>query len=85
MERISYSQARQHLKGVLDGICNNHEPVAIQRKRGESVVILSEDDYLSLEETAYLMRSSANINRLVDALSRDNGESLEDVRKNFGI
>ncbi len=85
MERISYSHARQHFKGVLDSICASHEPVVIHRKQGDSVVVLSEDDYLSLAETAYLMRSSVNFNRLVEASNRDTGKSIENVRKNLGV
>lgn len=45
----------------------------------------SEDDYLSLQEIAYIMRSPANLKRLIDVLNRSEGEGLEDVRKTFGI
>jgi antitoxin YefM len=85
MEKVSYSHARQRFKTILDTVCHDHEPVTIQRKRGESVVVLSEEDYLSLQETAYVMRSPENLRRIMEALNRDIGESLEHVRKTFGI
>ncbi len=85
MEKVSYSHARQKFKTILDTVCNDHEPVKIQRKRGESVVVISEEDYLSLQETAYVMQSPENLRRIMEALNRDHGESLENVRKTLGI
>lgn len=55
---------------VFDTVVNNREPVTITRAGHESVVMMSLDDYSSLQETAYLMRSPANARRLFDALER---------------
>jgi antitoxin YefM len=82
---ISYSQMRQGLKDCLDQVCMEHTPLLITRRKGENVMLLSEDDYRSLEETAYLSRSPRNLQRLLEALHRKEGKSLDDVRKDFGI
>lgn len=65
---INYSELRQNLKSVLDSVCDNHETVLITRKNGGDVVILSREDYESLDETAYLLQSPVNRKRLTTAL-----------------
>jgi antitoxin YefM len=52
---------------VLDAVVNDREEVVITRAGHEPVVIVSLDDFESLRETAYLMRSPANARRLLDA------------------
>lgn len=85
MDKVSYTNARQHLKSIFDAVCENHVPVTISRKHGDSVVIISENDFRSLEETAYLMKSQANVARLIEAMNREEGVPLADVRKDLGI
>ena len=82
---ISYSQMRKGLKGYMDKVCVEHTPLLITRRTGENVMLLSEDDYRSLEETAYLSRSPENLKRLLKALNRKEGKSLDEVRKELGI
>ena len=59
---------RSNLKQALDAVCEDHEPLKVERKNGEAVVVLSESDFSSLEETAYLLRSPENARRLLRAL-----------------
>jgi antitoxin YefM len=68
MQAITYSEARHDLKNVMDEACSNHEPVLITRRRGESVVLLSLDDYESIMESEYLLSSPANAARLMQSL-----------------
>ncbi|GAB3709928.1 type II toxin-antitoxin system Phd/YefM family antitoxin [Mariniluteicoccus flavus] len=72
MRTMSYTESRAHYAEVLDAVANDREEVIITRAGHESVVIVSLEDYESLRETAYLMRSPANARRLLDAM-----ESLE--------
>lgn len=72
MNAITYTAARENLASTIDRVCNDRAPVIITRKRSQSVVMISLEDYEALEETAYLLRSPANAKRLVSAL-----ESLE--------
>jgi antitoxin YefM len=69
MDSVSYTTARAELARVMDRVCDNHEPLAITRQGRQSVVLLSLDDYESMEETAYLMRSPENARRLVSAIA----------------
>jgi antitoxin YefM len=68
MQAITYSEARQDLKNIMDEACSNHEPILITRRKGESVVLLSLDDYESLMESEYLLSSPANAARLQQSL-----------------
>ena len=68
MNAISYTAARENLASTMDRVCTDHTPVIITRNRDQSVVMLSLEDFESLEETAYLMRSPANAKRLIEAI-----------------
>lgn len=82
---ISYSEIRQNLKSQFDKVCRDHEPLLVIRKNGENVVVISEDDYRSLQETAYLCQSPRNLERLLKALDRTEGKSLEEVKDELGL
>lgn len=64
MNAITYTAARENLAATMSRVCDDHDPVIITRKRSQSVVMLSLEDYESLQETAYLLRSPANAARL---------------------
>lgn len=70
MKTMSYTESRARYAEVLDGVVNDREEVVITRAGHEPVVIVSLEDYESLRETAYLMRSPANARRLLDAMER---------------
>jgi len=67
MDAISYTAARENLAATMDKVCNDRAPVVITRNRDQSVVMLSLDEYESLQETAYLLQSPANATRLMKA------------------
>jgi len=69
MTAISYTAARENLASTMDKVCNDHDPVIITRNRDQAVVMMSLEDYSSLEETAYLMRSPANARRLLESIA----------------
>lgn len=70
METISYSLFRSQLAKTLDKVNNDHKPVIITRQNGKPAVIISLEDYQAYEETAYLMASPVNANRLNDAINQ---------------
>ena len=77
MNAISYTAARENLASTMDKVCADHSPVIITRNRDQSVVMLSLEDYESLEETAYLMRSPANARRLLEGIEAlESGQGL---------
>ncbi|MGH3447700.1 MAG: type II toxin-antitoxin system Phd/YefM family antitoxin [Nocardioidaceae bacterium] len=70
MKTLSYTESRARYAEVLDGVVNDREEVVITRAGHEPVVIVSLEDFESLRETAYLMRSPTNARRLLDAMER---------------
>lgn len=72
MKTMSYSESHANYAETLDSVVNDREEVVITRAGHEPVVIVSLDDYESLKETAYLLRSPENARRLINAI-----ESLE--------
>ena len=70
MDSLSYSHVRQELASTFDRVCADHSPVIVTRqsKKNDSVVIMSLEDYESLEETAYLLRSPKNARRLLESI-----------------
>ena len=68
MDAITYTAARANLASTMDRVCNDHEALIITRNGEQSVVMLSLEDFQSLEESAYLLRSPANAKRLLAAM-----------------
>ncbi|QEM81808.1 YoeB-YefM toxin-antitoxin system antitoxin YefM [Halomonas binhaiensis] len=70
MRTITYSKARQNFSAVLDETVNDHAPTLITRQNGEPCVLISLEEYDALEETAYLLRSPNNAERLQQSLKQ---------------
>ena len=69
MKAITYTAARENLASTMDSVCVDHDPVIITRNRDQAVVMMSLEDYESLQETAYLLRVPANARRLLDSIA----------------
>jgi len=87
---ITYSEARNNLASLLDRVTDDREVAVIRRRGHEDVALISAAELSSLLETAYLLRSPANAERLVKALKRARGDStrpqtIEDLKGEFGI
>ena len=70
MDAITYSSARANLADTMDRVCNDHEAIIITRNGEQSVVMLSLEDFKSMEETAYLLRNPTNAKRLMSAVAQ---------------
>ncbi len=65
------------MAATMDSVCSDHDPVIITRNRDQAVVLMSLEDYESLQETAYLLRVPANARRLLDSIAElDRGEGV---------
>lgn len=79
MTTISYTEARRRLAGLLDAVEETGEPVVLTRQGHANVVLMSEDEFSSLQETAHLLRSPGNARRLVDALREANAGHAKEM------
>ncbi len=70
MNVLTYSEARASFKQAMDSVCRDHDPTLITRQKGEHVVMLSLDDYNSIQETLYLLSSPKNAQRLSESIAQ---------------
>ncbi len=69
MQAITYSQAKGRWIELMDRVADDRVPLVITRDEAPSVVMMALDDYESLEETAYLLRSPKNARRLLESIA----------------
>lgn len=79
MNTISYTQARQSLAETMSAVCDGHEPVIITRQKAPAVVMMSLEDYNSIQETAYLLENPVNAARLREAVAAHRAGEVEEV------
>ncbi len=78
MKALSYTALRSNLARTMEKVCDDHEPIIITRKSEGAVVMLSLEDYESLKETTYLLRSPKNVKRLLESISElEDGRGME--------
>lgn len=87
---FTYTSAREQLASLLDRVTKDREVVIIQRRGSEDVAMISADELASLTETAYLMRSPQNAQRILSALARalkNEGQamSMDELRQEVGL
>jgi antitoxin YefM len=85
----TYTHARANLKALLDEAVDSSEPVIIHRRKGGDVALIAVAELRGLIETAHLLRSPRNAERLLRALERSQGrlkpEPLEKLRRELGL
>jgi antitoxin YefM len=80
VKTMTYSESRARYAETLNAVTDDREEVVITRAGHEPVVIVALDDYESLKETVYLLRSPENARRLltsIDRLERGSGSARE--------
>ena len=88
--QTSYSQASARLADFLDEATHNREIVIIQRQGEEDVALIAADELAGLLETAHLLRSPANAERLLATLARvrqnqGTPQSIAELRREVGL
>lgn len=66
----TYSQARADLAQLLSRVTDDREVVVVKRRDHPAVAMIAADELAGLMETAHLLRSPANAERLLAALGR---------------
>ena len=86
----TYTNARATLAALCDQVASTREPVIIRRRDAEDVALVSAAELESLIETAHLLRSPKNAERLLAALARARDRNLppssvEELRNELGL
>ena len=69
MKTLSSTELRANLSSVMDQVNDDHEPVIVHRAKGKPVVMVSLEDWASMDETTYLLASPANRASLMASLA----------------
>ena len=78
MQTVTFTEARNRLKSVLDGVTNDANIAIITRRDASDAVVMSLDYYNSLVETMHLLRSPANAAHLTESIRQLRaGETVE--------
>ena len=90
MLKTTYTNARANLAGYCNEVTENREIVIIDRRKGDNVAMIAADELESLIETAHLLRSPRNAQRLLTALNRavkHQGRKMtpDELRKDLGL
>lgn len=90
MTETTYTNLRQSLASVLDRVANDREVVIVRRRGEKTVAMVPADELVGLMETAHLLRSPKNAQRLLTALRRAVGrkgkpEPLDKLRREMGL
>ena len=88
--KTSYSSARENLATLWDEVEDSREAAIIERRGHEDMALIPADELSSLRETAYLLRSPENAERLLAALTRarrgrTKRTDLVSLRRELGI
>lgn len=88
--QTTYSNARANFALLLDQVTDQQEIVIINRRGSEDVALVAVSELSSLLETAHLLRSPKNAQRLLTALKRAMGAKLkpqriEKLREEIGL
>ena len=88
--RLSYSEARANLAKIWDRVIENREAAVLHRRGKEDVVLIPASEFEGLVETAHLLRSPKNAERLMRALHRALNEtgvpsSVDELAAEFGL
>ncbi|CAM5574818.1 MULTISPECIES: type II toxin-antitoxin system Phd/YefM family antitoxin [Streptomyces] len=74
MRTMTYTESRAKYAETLSSVVDDREEVVVTRAGHEPVVIVALDEYESLKETAYQLRSPENARRLLASIDRlENG------------
>lgn len=90
MIQTSYTDARARLATLLDQVTQNREVVIIQRRGHEDVALITAKELAGVLETAHLLRSPKNAERLYTALERVQKQSgapqnIAELRNELGF
>jgi antitoxin YefM len=88
--QTTYTHARARLASLIDEVTKNREVVIIQRRGSEDVAMITADELAAILETAHLLRSPQNAQRLFSALERvrkrsGSAQTIDELRSEVGF
>ncbi|MDN7183951.1 type II toxin-antitoxin system Phd/YefM family antitoxin [Caballeronia sp. SEWSISQ10-4 2] len=69
MKSCTLNELRSSFKKILNEVSKDHAPTLITRRNGKRVVMVSESEYNSMQETLHLLGSAKNAERLRESVA----------------
>ena len=90
MLTTTYTNARANLAKLCSQVAETRDPILIKRRGAEDVALISAEELAGIMETAHLLRSPKNAQRLLSALIRAQEKEMrpkavDELRKEFGL
>lgn len=78
MAHVGFTEFRQKLAAHFDEVARSHAPLVVTRRKGASMVVMSEEEYEAMQETLHLLASPANAARIMASIAElDAGKGVE--------
>ncbi|MBA2646398.1 MAG: type II toxin-antitoxin system prevent-host-death family antitoxin [Pyrinomonadaceae bacterium] len=75
--QTTYTKARANFAKLCNQVAENREVIIINRRGAEDVALVAASELSGLLETAHLLRSPKNAQRLLSALNRAKAETVK--------
>ena len=69
MNTITVNQFRDNLRQYVDQAAASHEILTVSRRNGEDFVVMSQQDWQSIQETLYVLQNSSLMQQLQTSLN----------------
>ena len=88
--QTTYTHARASLASLIDEVALNREVVIIKRRGAEDVAMIAADELSGILESAHLLRSPTNVERLLSAFERVQkrtvkSQTIDELRDEVGF
>ncbi len=70
MTVVSYTEARNNLKNILDEVVEDVDYTIINRRDGEDAVVMSLEQFNAIQETLHLLKSPKNLKHLEKSIAQ---------------
>ncbi|MEE8389755.1 MAG: type II toxin-antitoxin system prevent-host-death family antitoxin [Anaerolineae bacterium] len=89
-DETTYTNVRANFAALWDRVTADREVVVVKRRGAEAIALIAADELSSLMETAHLLKSPKNAERLLEALARArwgevSAQSVEELRAEVGL
>ncbi len=76
----TYTALRENLASYLDSVIDDRDVVVVRRRGARDVAIIAADELAGILETAHLLRSPKNAQRLLEALAESKAKEKKGAR-----
>ena len=82
MSTINITNARQNLFQLVSDVNVGFNPITIVNNKGKNAVLISEDEWKSIEETLYLSSIPGMVDNINEIREKENWEKASEYNEN---